>query len=125
MKYLTVMNPRIILGLYTFVLMAIVWSPVKADGGKLLGLFLVSGILEKLLNLILFVPLPLLIREAFSRLSLVTLLYIGPVATVTIEIVQRFIPGRVSDLSDIVMNTLGYWMALFFSLRLRSKKQGQ
>jgi glycopeptide antibiotics resistance protein len=102
---------RVALWVYLVALISIVWTPVSSDSGALLGLFRIEGPIERILNLFLLVPLPTLLIRNFSSLSKFLLLIGGPFVSITIETVQNFIPGRVSDPIDIVLNSLGY-MAL-------------
>jgi glycopeptide antibiotics resistance protein len=99
---------KVALWAYLLALMSIVWTPVSSDSGALLGLFRIEGPLERILNLLLLTPLPFLLIKNFGNLSKFLLLFSGPLVSITIEAVQNFIPGRVSDPIDIVLNSLGY-----------------
>jgi glycopeptide antibiotics resistance protein len=99
---------KVALWAYLLVLMSIVWTPVSSDSGALLGLLRIEGPLERILNLLLLTPLPILLIKNFGNLSKFLLLFSGPLVSITIEAVQNFIPGRVSDPIDIVLNSLGY-----------------
>lgn len=61
-------------------------------------------------NIVLFVPLGLLLPLAigsFSGRVLMLTVAVGFAVSVSIELLQRGIPGRVSDPRDLVSNTLG------------------
>ena len=100
---------------YLFVLLFVVWTPVSSDSGALLGIFRFEGTLERFINLFLLAPMPIFLVKIFNKLPLFLLLIIGPLVSGTIEVVQRFIPGRVSDPIDIALNSLGY---IFFAILL-------
>lgn len=71
-----------------------------------------SSAIHLLLNMLLFVPLGALVhhhqRQSLKLLTIITL--VGSVAfliSLTIEFVQRFLPGRESSLIDLAANTVG------------------
>lgn len=66
--------------------------------------------LEFLANIVLFVPLGLLVPLAIGRLRSRVLwltVLLGFVLSACIELAQLAIPGRVSDVRDVMSNTLG------------------
>ena len=66
-------------------------------------------------------PLPILLKLSFSRIPLSGLLVTGPLLSLTIELVQRYVPGRVSDLIDFAHNSLGFLVVAMIGI-LRSQK---
>ena len=105
---------------YLIVLLLVVWTPVPSDSGALLGIFRIEGTLERFINLFLLAPTPILLVKILNKIPLFLLLIIGPLVSGTIEVVQRLIPGRVSDPIDIALNSLGYIFFAILLLRNRS-----
>jgi glycopeptide antibiotics resistance protein len=95
----------------------VVWTPVSEESGALLGLFRIEGNLERFLNLLLLSPLPVLLKRSFIRIPTSVLLLTGPLLSVTIEMVQIFVPGRVSDLIDVALNSFGFLVVAFVAVR--------
>ncbi|WP_223695170.1 VanZ family protein [Leifsonia poae] len=58
-------------------------------------------------NVVMFVPMGLLFTLLLGRRRWWVALAIGVAATCLIEFSQLFIPGRVSDVRDLIANTLG------------------
>jgi glycopeptide antibiotics resistance protein len=108
------------LSIYLLFLFLIVWSPVSEESEAILGIFRFGGIFEKILNLLLLLPLPFLIMRSFNTIPLRFLVFCGPSLSILIEVVQKLIPGRVSDPLDFTLNSIGYLLCLF-SLR-RTKR---
>jgi hypothetical protein len=64
-----------------------------------------TSVLDAILNVLLFIPLGMGLRLAgFSRRRAFA---IGLVTTITVEVLQYWIPGRDSSLGDIVTNSVG------------------
>ena len=105
---------------YLIVLLLVVWTPIPSDSGALLGIFRFEGTLERFINLFLLAPMPIFLVKILNKIPLFLLLIIGPLVSGTIEVVQRFIPGRVSDPIDIALNSLGYIFFAILQLRNRS-----
>lgn len=97
-------------GLFTLYLIAlsiVVFSPVNEDSGKLLGIFELSVFLERSLNLFLLLPMAYFLQKLSQSISLSKIVILCVAMSLSIEIIQRYIPGRVSDLIDVVMNSAG------------------
>lgn len=109
-----------VLASYFVILVMIVWSPVSPDSGSLLGVFRFNEGLEKFLNFLLLTPLSVLLKVNFERVPLFLLAVIGPLISATIEVGQFFIPGRVSDLLDLALNSTGYLITLFLYQKINS-----
>jgi glycopeptide antibiotics resistance protein len=107
---------------YLMALLLIVWTPVSEESGALLGIFRIEGNLERFLNALLLSPLPILLKLSFSRIPVSGLLVTGPLLSLTIELVQRYVPGRVSDLIDFALNSLGFLVVAMIGIR-RSQKR--
>lgn len=99
---------RSLLATYLLVLVMVVWTPISEESGAILGLFRIEGNLERFLNLLLLSPLPILLKLSLLRIAPSVLIATGPFLSVTIEIVQKYVPGRVSDFVDIALNSLGF-----------------
>jgi glycopeptide antibiotics resistance protein len=108
---------RALLAAYLLGLVMVVWTPVSEESGALLGLFLIEGNLERFLNILLLSPLSVLLKLSFIRTPSSLLLLVGPLLSMTIEIVQIFVPGRIFDLIDVALNSLGFLVVAFFAVR--------
>lgn len=73
-----------------------------------------SGNLLWLGNFLILAPLPFLLRMVWRNLKPQTLFLIGLLITITIETAQIYIPGRVSDLRDVVMNGAGVGVSVLY-----------
>lgn len=73
-----------------------------------------SGDLQWLGNFFMLAPLPFLLRMVWRNLKPQTLFLIGLLITITIETAQIYIPGRVSDLRDVVMNGAGVGVSVLY-----------
>lgn len=102
---------------YLMVLALVVWTPTSEESGALLGFFRIEGNLERFLNLLLLSPLPILLKINLKRITPSVLLVTGPLLSMTIEIVQKYVPGRVSDLIDVSLNSLGFLVVAMIVIR--------
>jgi glycopeptide antibiotics resistance protein len=67
-------------------------------------------------------PLAVFTRISFPQLSFRTVLLACMLTSSGIEIIQLVIPGRVSDLVDVLANSLGAYCALVGIRRLIDRK---
>jgi len=72
--------------------------------------------LEFLANVAMFVPIGIFFLLLFGRFWWFASVFAGVVLTCTIEFAQRFIPGRVSDVSDLIANSTGTVVGVLFAL---------
>lgn len=72
-------------------------------------------------NLLLLVPTALFIAALWPRMARLRIAFGMLVLTCTIELMQRWIPGRDSDVYDVLTNALGSWLALA-GLELRRRR---
>ena len=63
-------------------------------------------------NFLMLVPFAFLIHSIWPKLSLQTIFIICLLTTISIEFIQLYIPGRVSDLRDVVLNATGAGLIL-------------
>lgn len=113
---------QLALTVYLMALLFVVWAPVSEESGALLGIFRIEGNLERFLNTLLLSPLPILLKLSFSRIPVLGLLGTGPLLSFAIEIVQRYVPGRVSDVIDFALNSLGYLVVALIEIRKSQRK---
>lgn len=64
-------------------------------------------ILENIMNVVVFIPVGILLICSFRRISLWKILLIGCGISMTIEVLQYFYQRGVSELDDVIHNTLG------------------
>lgn len=79
----------------------------------------ITGSVERVLNLILLVPLPLLIARVWPGVRIIVLGSLGPSLSLFIELVQLGIVGRVSDWRDVLLNSAGAIVATLLVARWR------
>lgn len=72
----------------------------------------IDGYREILGNFMMLIPVALLIIKVFPRMKVQSILLICLCVTISIEFIQIFIPGRVSDVSDIFANAVGAALVL-------------
>ena len=63
-------------------------------------------------NFLMLVPFAFLIHSIWPKLGLQTIFIICLLTTISIEFIQLYIPGRVSDLRDVVLNATGAGLIL-------------
>ena len=73
-----------------------------------------GGSLQWLGNFLMLAPLPFLLLLVWGKLKPQILFLIGFLTTITIETTQINIPGRVSDLRDVVMNSAGVGVSVLY-----------
>ncbi len=75
-------------------------------------------------NLLLLIPIVILLTVAFQSLKYWQIFLLGSCSSAFIEFIQRFVPGRVSDIRDFGTNCLGVLLATLcvaFAKKLRAK----
>ncbi len=65
-------------------------------------------------NFLMLVPVVFLIRLCWSKLTFQTIFIITLLMTISIEFIQLYIPGRVSDVRDIALNGSGAALTLLY-----------
>jgi glycopeptide antibiotics resistance protein len=73
-------------------------------------------------NIAMFFPIGLFLLLLFGRRQWWLAILVGFFMTVSIETAQLFIPGRVSDVRDIVSNTAGATLGVLVGLALTAAK---
>ena len=73
-------------------------------------------------NIAMFFPIGLFLLLLFGRRQWWLAIVVGFVLTVSIETAQLFIPGRVSDVRDVVSNTIGATLGVLVGLALTAAK---
>ena len=72
----------------------------------------IDGYRELLGNCVMLIPIALLLWKIFPTIKAQSILLICLASTISIEFLQIYIPGRVSDVRDIAANSLGATTAL-------------
>ncbi|RFA21775.1 VanZ family protein [Subtercola boreus] len=73
-------------------------------------------------NVAMFLPIGLFLLLLLGRRQWWLAIVIGFVMTVSIEVAQLYLPGRVSDLRDVVSNTTGATLGVLLALVLTAGK---
>ncbi|MEA9986764.1 MULTISPECIES: VanZ family protein [Subtercola] len=77
---------------------------------------------EFIANIAMFVPVGLFLLLLFGRRQWWLAILVGFLMTVSIETAQLFLPGRVSDVRDVVSNTSGATVGVLVGLVLTASK---
>lgn len=101
----------------------VVFTPTNPDTQEAFGFFHITGILERTLNLFLLVPLAILTRICYRQRSLRAIFIICISTSISIELVQVVIPGRVSDPIDVMINSAGALCTLI-GIKQIAREQG-
>ncbi len=80
---------------------------------------------EFLANVGMFVPVGMFFLLLFGRRLWFVSVLAGVVLTCAIEFVQMFLPDRVSDVSDIIANSIGTVIGVLFALAVTARKARQ
>lgn len=75
-------------------------------------------------NLFMLTPFVYLAKLVFPQIKLIKLFLCGVVLSLTIELSQIFIPGRVSDPIDFLANSAGMLLGIFLVRLLLPKQPG-
>ena len=109
-----------VLTLYSLILGVVVFTPNRNDDQTEFIWFLqVIGICEQILNFFLLTPLPIMIYWLNQKIQAFLLIMIGPLVSLTIEILQFWIPGRVTDFRDLLLNSAGYILIAVWLIQRR------
>lgn len=109
----------------TRVIGSVMWKP---SIGSFVGFsFLELFSMEKLLNVMLFVPLGVFFPYFIKQKKWYLYVLMGAISSGLIECIQCFFVGRLADITDIVTNTLGcaLGVAIFFCTRWLYRKFGK
>ena len=88
------------------------FSPVDANSEGLFGFIHISGVLERFLNLFLLVPMVIFLWILYLRRFPISIFAICLLTSLTFELIQLRIPGRVTDPIDVFTNITGVASAL-------------
>ena len=81
-----------------------------------------SGTVAWVGNFFLLIPVALLIRKYWPMLGFQTIFILTLLITISIEYIQIYIPGRVSNVSDIIFNGSGPALTLLILHKYRISK---
>lgn len=98
----------------------------RCDGS---GAWLVFVLIDGLGNLVVFMPLGVAldyalrdnIVPALKRVGVIALL--GALLSISYEVIQMLIPGRVTAIDDVIINTAGTALGAVLVIALHSRKQ--
>ena len=80
-----------------------------------------NGLLNLFVNSCLFIPFPAILKFAFQKLKTVYCFLIPFASIILCEFLQ-YIPGRRSDIDDIILNTLGLAIGMIILLLVQNRK---
>jgi glycopeptide antibiotics resistance protein len=108
MTTLVLKRERFLLATYLVVLSYVAFTPVNPESeGGFPWIFSVSSTMERFLNFFLLMPLPILVYLVYRKIKIIYLYLMGPMLSLSIETIQLWIPGRVSDWRDFLLNSAG------------------
>lgn len=80
-----------------------------------------NGLLNLFVNSCLFIPFPAILKFAFQKLKTVYCFLIPFASIILCEFLQ-YIPGRRSDIDDIILNTAGLIVGMIVLLLIQNRK---
>lgn len=80
-----------------------------------------NGLLNLFVNSCLFIPFPAILKFAFQKLKTVYCFLIPFVSIILCEFLQ-YIPGRRSDIDDVILNTVGLAAGMIILLLVQNRK---
>ena len=102
---------------YLIALFLVVFLPGSPDSNGIFGLQNLPWEIEKFLNLFLLIPLFFFLEKLNLCYSTNLRFLIAFLSSCFIETIQLWIPYRVSDLSDVIVNSTG--VLIFVLLRVK------
>jgi glycopeptide antibiotics resistance protein len=103
---------RSLFTIYLIALATIVFTPTDPTSESLLGFISITGFPERFLNLFLLTPIAIYFATGAKVRSHKSISVGCILLSATIEFTQLFIPGRISDWADLILNSLGVVVAL-------------
>lgn len=137
---MTIRPAGIALAIYTVIVLAITMTPQKpgpglidkvvntvldALHGKGLLLWVDYSLVEFTANILMFVPLGVLVAIVLPRRLRWLLLVIGTVFSTLIELTQLLIPGRFSDVGDVIANSAGFLIGAGLTLLVKAIRRSR
>lgn len=80
-----------------------------------------NGLLNLFVNSCIFIPFPAILKFAFQKLKTVYCFLIPFASIILCEFLQ-YIPGRRSDIDDVILNTLGLAIGMIILLLVQNRK---
>lgn len=80
-----------------------------------------DGLLNLFVNSCLFIPFPAILKFAFQKLKTIYCFFIPFASIILCEFLQ-YIPGRRSDIDDIILNTAGLIVGMIILLLIQNRK---
>lgn len=80
-----------------------------------------NGLLNLFVNICLFIPFPTILKFAFQKIKTVYCFLIPFASIILCEFVQ-YIPGRRSDIDDVILNTAGLIVGMILLLLVQNRK---
>lgn len=104
---------------YLFTLSVVVFTPQSSKPNNFFGFIELSWEAEKLLNVLLLIPLGYFIFKLYPQTRNLKILIICSMSSALIETIQFAIPGRFPDITDVFANSLGVSL---FLLKVRNRE---
>jgi VanZ family protein len=101
---------------------SLLWRALRFFGRHDLTDWITYQRLEFTANVFMFIPIGMFLLLLVGRRLWFVAILAGVALTVTIETVQLFLPDRVSDVSDIIANSVGTLIGVLFTLVVTSAR---
>ena len=115
---LKIFQSKVLFTVYLIALGWVVLTPANPNSNGIFGFIQISGILERFLNLFLLVPMTIFLMKIFPKKSPRAIFAVCLLTSLTIELIQLRIPGRVSDPIDVLTNSTGAASTLMYSKKM-------
>ena len=113
---------RAIFSIYCIILALGVLTPHSVEPEKFLGLFYVQGPIEWLINIFLLTPLAYLMPVLWKRLHPMKVLATCAAVSISIELLQRWIPARIPSFQDFLLNVAGSGLVIWIRCKGKENK---
>lgn len=80
-----------------------------------------NGLLNLFVNSCIFIPFPVILKFAFQKLK-TAYCFLIPFASIILCEFLQYIPGRRSDIDDVILNTLGLTVGMIILLLVQNRK---
>jgi len=113
---------RAIFSIYCIILALEVLTPHSVEPEKFLGLFYVQGPIEWLINIFLLTPLAYLMPVLWKRLHPMMVLATCAAVSISIELLQRWIPARMPSIQDFLLNVASCGLVIWIRCKGKENK---
>ena len=92
-------------------------TPKDTLGNQWFNFLGASLIIEVVINIFLLIPLAYFLGHFFKSLTVANKTFLNSLVSFLIESLQQYIPGRVTDIRDFILNTMGAFVFMIVQNR--------